>query len=81
MVLDNNLRFTLDEILPIVESLPKQEKTELVQRLFSKQPALAINYLHGSVAGLISMMSRDELSDILKAIANRIAADGDICMK
>ena len=81
MVSNNHLRFTLDEILPIVESLPMEEKTELIQRLLSKQSTLNVNYLYGSIAGLISTMNRDELSDTLKAIANRIAADGDIFRK
>lgn len=81
MVLNNNLRFTLDEILPIVEELPTEEKTEIVQRLLSKQSALNVNYLHSSVVGLVSTMSRDEISDLLRAIANRIAADGDIFRK
>lgn len=81
MVLNNNLRFTLDEILPIVEELPTEEKTEIVQRLLSKQAALNVNYLHSSVVGLVSTMSRDEISDLLRAIANRIAADGDIFRK
>lgn len=81
MVSNNHLRFNLDEILPIVESLPMKEKTELIQRLLSKQPTLDVNYLHGSVAGRISSMNRDELSDTLKAIANRIAADGNIFRK
>ena len=78
MVSNNHLRFTLDEILPIVESLPMKEKTELIQRLLSKQSTLDVNYLYGSVTGLIGTMNRDELSDTLKAIATRIAADGDI---
>lgn len=65
----------------IVESLPMKEKTELIQRLLSKQSTLDVNYLHGSVAGRISTMNCDELSDTLKAIANRIAADGDIFRK
>ncbi len=81
MVSNNNLRFTLDEILPIVESLPTEEKTEIVQRLLSKQLVLEATYLYGSVVGLIGKMSRDELSDTLKAIANRIAADGDVFKK
>ncbi len=78
MVSNNNLRFTLDEILPMIENLPTEEKTEIVQRLLSKQSTLDVNYLYGSIAGLISTMSLDELSATLKAIANRIAADGDV---
>lgn len=81
MALNNNLRFTLNEILLLVEDLPSEEKTEIVQRLLSKQSALDVNYLHSSVIGLISTMSRAELSEILKAIANRIAADGEIVRK
>lgn len=81
MVFNNNVRFTLNEILPLVEELPTEEKTEIVQRLLSKQLSLDVNYLHNSVVGLISTMSRAELSDILNAIANRIAADGDIFRK
>ena len=81
MVSNNHLRFTLDEILPIVESLPMKEKTELIQRLLSKQSTLDVNYLYGSVAGLIGTLNRDELSDTLKVIANRIAADGNIFRK
>ncbi len=78
MVSNNNLRPTLGEILPMIENLPTEEKTEIVQRLLSKQLTLDVNYLYGSAAGRISTMSRDELSDTLKAIANRIAADGDV---
>lgn len=79
MILNNNLIFTLDEILPMVENLPTEEKTEIVQRLLSKPLALDVNYLHSSLVGLVSAMSRDEISDLLRAIANRIAADGDRC--
>lgn len=78
MVLNSNLELALDEILPIVENLLKEEKIELIQRLLNEQSTLDVNYLYGSVAGLIGTMNRDELSDTLKAIANRIAADGDI---
>lgn len=81
MVLNSNLELALDEILPIVENLLKEEKIELIQRLLSKQSVLNATCLYGSVAGRISTMSRDELSDTLKAIANRIAADGDIFRK
>lgn len=81
MVLNKNLRFSLNEILPLVESLPIEEKTEMLQRLLSKQSALDVNYLHSSVIGLISTMSRAELSDVLKAIGDRITSDGDICRK
>lgn len=81
MALNNNLRFTLNEILLLVEDLPSEEKTEIVQRLLSKQSALDVNYLHSSVIGLVSKMNRAELSEILKAIANRIAADGEIVGK
>ncbi len=80
MVLNKNLRFSLNEILPLVESLPIEEKTEMLQRLLSKQSALDVN-LHSSVIGLISTMSRAELSDVLKAIGDRITSDGDICRK
>jgi hypothetical protein len=81
VVLSNNLRLTLNEILPIVESLPIEEKSEMIQRLLSKPSASDLSYLHGSIVGLVSSMSRDEISDLLRAIANLIAADGDICMK
>lgn len=81
MILNNNLIFTLDEILLLVENLPTEEKTELIQRLLSKPSALDVNYLHGSMVGLVSTMGRDEISDLLRAIANRLAADGDICRK
>lgn len=81
MVLTNNLRFSLDEILPIIENLPIEEKTVIVQRLINKPSALNTNYLYGSAVGHISIMSRDELSDTLEAIANRIAMDGNIFRK
>ncbi|KJH70238.1 hypothetical protein [Aliterella atlantica] len=81
MILNNNLIFTLDEILLLVENLPTEEKTELIQRLLSKPSALDVNYLQGSMVGLVSTMGRDEISDLLRAIANRIAADGDVLRK
>ncbi len=68
MVLNNNLRFSLDEILPIIENLPTEEKTVIVQRLINKPSALNTNYLYGSAVGLISIMSRDELSETLKVV-------------
>jgi len=80
VVSDKNKSPTLDEVLPVVESLPVEEKSELVQRLIGKHSGLNVvlgsNDLCDSIIGLISMMSRDELSEILKAIAQRITSDG-----
>jgi len=80
VVSDRNVRHTLEEILPVVESLPVGEKSELVQRLIGKHSGLNVvlgsSNLCDSIIGLISMMSRDELSEILKAIAQRITSEG-----
>ena len=80
MVSNNNLKPTLDKVLPVVEKLPIEEKAKLVQRLVGEQSGLNVVFsnrlLLGSVIMLINMMSRDELSKILEAIANRFTAEG-----
>lgn len=80
MVSNNNLKPTLDKVLPVVEKLPIEEKARLVQRLVGEQSGLNVVFsnrlLLGSVIMLINMMSRDELSKILEAIANRFTVEG-----
>jgi hypothetical protein len=80
VVSDRNIKPTLDEVLPVVEDLPVEEKAKLIQRLIGKQSGLSVvlgsSHLHDSIIGLISMMSRDELSEILKAVAQRITSEG-----
>lgn len=80
MVSERNVRHTLGEILPMVEGLSIEEKAELVQRLLGDQSGLSVVLgnapLHGWVIMQINRMSRDELSDMLKVIADRIASEG-----
>ena len=80
MVSDKNVRHTLGEILPMVEGLSIEEKAELVQQLLGEQSGLSVVLgnapLHSLVIMHINRMSRDELSNILKAIADRIAFEG-----
>jgi hypothetical protein len=80
VVSDRNVRHTLEEILPVLESLPVEEKAKLIQRLIGKQSGLSVvlgsSHLHGSIIEVINMMSCDELSEILKAIAQRITSEG-----
>lgn len=79
MVSDNNIKHNLDEIMSIAESLPIEEKAKLVQGLIGKQSGLSVvldkNFLLSSVIMLINIMSRDELSEVLKAIANKLVCD------
>ena len=76
MTLDRNIRHTLDEILPLVESLPTEEKAELLQRLIGKQSGLNVvienDCLSGSIIGLVKLMSRDEIGETLMAIGQRL---------
>ncbi|MES1026665.1 hypothetical protein ABN584_27610 [Gloeocapsa sp. BRSZ] len=74
-----NARHTLDEVLPVVESLSFEDKIELTQRLLGSQSGLSVvvenNFLQWIVAQ-ISWMNRDELSEILNAISHRLSTKG-----
>jgi len=63
----------------MVEGLSIEEKAELVQRLLGDQSGLSVVLgnapLHSWVIMQINRMSRNELSDVLKAITDRIASE------
>jgi hypothetical protein len=78
---DGNIRHTLDDVLPLVESLAIEEKAKLIQRLIGKHSGLNVviedDCLSSSVVGLVKLMSRDEIGETLIAIANRIILEGN----
>ncbi len=70
----------LDEIFQLAESLSVEDKAKLIELLLGKQSGLNVvlgrNHLSGQIVELINVVSQDELSEILKAIANRLATEG-----
>jgi hypothetical protein len=73
-------QLTLEELLPLAEQLPIEDKVALLERLIGKQSGLNVvlehNQLKESIVKQISTMDREQLSDILQVVATRIASEG-----
>lgn len=68
----------LEELLQEVEQLPTEERAQLMKWLLGKQNGVNIvfGHLSGSIAIQINTMDSEQLGDLLRAIAQRIVAEG-----
>lgn len=68
-----------EEILGLTENLSVEEKAELIEKLLSGSGlsvVLGNNQMSAQMVVQINMMSKDELGDILRAVATKIATEG-----
>jgi hypothetical protein len=68
-----NLNF--EELLDSIEKLPTLQKAQVIEHLLGKNSSLSVvlgnNQLYGDIIMHINMMPKEQLGDILKAIAAR----------
>lgn len=79
MLNNTTQKLPLEEIFALADKLVVREKAELVERLLGKSGLSVVldnNQLLEQVIAQINMMSREDLGDILKAIATRISSEG-----
>lgn len=80
LVLNNTMRkLSIEEIFALADELVVREKAELVERLLGESGlsvALDSDQLLEQAIVQINKMSREDLGDILKAIATRISSEG-----
>lgn len=73
--MNNQKESRIEDVLPLVEKLPVEEKAQLVKKLLGTEGlsvVLGNNQLTGSIIVQINTMGKEDLSEILKAIALKI---------
>jgi hypothetical protein len=74
-----NRSATIDDLFQVADQLPMPEKIALAKRLLGNDASVSIvvgnQQLTGNIVIQINSMDKDALSELLTAIANRIAED------
>jgi len=71
---------TLEDLLPLVDQMPEEDRMALIEKLLGKQNSLSVVFgnhqLNGSIVVQINQAPPDQLAAILNVVAERIARQG-----